>query len=385
MSAKQKRGVIDKATNFLSNTRNLIMAIATLVIAVAGAVAAILALVSGGTPPPIPEPEARFSGVRAYPDVGLNQFVVRSEEGEAPARPATPVKTGAIVYRLLADTAGTSTSPHGSVGARIEHGTGASRAQVVAVLDALPTSSQSTHGTRPGEASTQGGETGTQTGTTPAPSTATETATTTSAVTTTGPTTTGVAPSATQTTEPLIYDQAPTTTSTETAARTTSAGTRTPTAATRPGPEIVIPDSCRIAFCGATEEIDKALTDSPDAATAAAAVAELFRDSRAEILDHKLYPVGMAVAYSLKLIGWAHRRATLKWSLWSEGQNQALPRPWWRNITVAQITPTSNQEPLNGEFWVPIPPNHGNYFIHLKLYDAKGKARADSDSLPLVH
>jgi hypothetical protein len=396
---KEKRGVIDRVRDFLSSTKNLILTAGGL----ASAVAAILALVSGGGNP---EPQAKLSGVRAYSDVSLSQFDVRNEEGEAPEHPpgAAKTTTGAIVYRLLADTARTSTAPRRTAGARIEHGTGASRASVVAVLNAISTSSQSGRGTGPSEVPAQGSETRTQAGTTPAPAppTATETATTTSAVTTTGPATSGQAPptatqtagptttsqaplTANQTTEPPSGGGAPTTTSTQTSGGTTSARTRNPTTATRSGPEIVIPDRCRIAFCGATEEIDKALTDSPNAATAAAAVAELFRDSRAEVVGRRLYPIGVAVAYSLKLEGWAHRRATLRWSLWSEGENQALPRPWWRNITVAQITPSGNRETLSGEFWVPIPPNHGSYFIHLKVYDAKGVSRADSDSSPLVH
>jgi hypothetical protein len=366
MNSHEQRGSIDKIKDFLSSTKNLVLTLGAL----ASALAAIVALAPKGASTRESPLEASFSGVKAYPYVSLSQFDVRSGETEAPERSPAPTKIGAVLYRLLADRAGTSTSPRRTARARIEHGTGAPRGKVVEVLNALSTSNQTTGETKPSEPSegpTESSQTQTQASTTSAPATATET---------TGPTVTAETATTTGQT---------TTTSAETTGPRTSEHTRSPTETTQPGVEIVIPDSCRIAFCGATEEIDKALTDSPNAATAAAAVAELFRDSRAEIVGRKLYPIGVAVGYSLKLDGWAHRRATLRWSLWSEGDNQALPRPWWRNITVAQITPARSSETLNGEFWVPIPPKRGDYFVDLKVYDAKGVSHADSESSPLVH
>ncbi len=148
---------------------------------------------------------------------------------------------------------------------------------------------------------------------------------------------------------------------------------------------VVIPARCRSAICGATQEVEKALTYDPNPARAAQAVAALFKSSRAELVGRNLYPLGAEVSYDLVLKGFAHRRLTLEWSLLGRARRRALARPWWHNVVVAHITPTVAEQSLTGKFWVPEPPERGDYIVHLVLLDEHGTAYAASDSAPAFH
>jgi hypothetical protein len=148
---------------------------------------------------------------------------------------------------------------------------------------------------------------------------------------------------------------------------------------------IVLSSRCHSTVCGATQEIERALTYDPNPVKAAQAVAAVFNDSRAEVVGKRLYPIGAMVTYNVSLQGFAGREATLEWSLIGKANRRPLPRPWWRNIVVAHIKPAVNNESLDGTFWVPIPPEHGDYLVHLVLLDDNGVAHASSDSAPAFH
>jgi len=148
---------------------------------------------------------------------------------------------------------------------------------------------------------------------------------------------------------------------------------------------VVLSSRCHSTVCGATQEIERALTYDPNPVKAAQAVAAVFDDSRAEVVGKRLYPIGAMVTYNVSLQGFAGREATLEWSLIGKANRRPLPRPWWRNIVVAHIKPAVNNESLDGTFWVPIPPEHGDYLVHLVLLDDNGVAHASSDSAPAFH
>jgi hypothetical protein len=147
---------------------------------------------------------------------------------------------------------------------------------------------------------------------------------------------------------------------------------------------VVLPKECQ-STCGATQEIEKALTYDPNPVKAAEAVAAVFNDSRAEIVGRRLYPIGAMISYTVNLDGFAHRRATLEWSLLRQGKKRRLPKRWWHDVIVAHVEPTVNHESLSGTFWVPVPPERGDYLVHLALLDANGVSHASSDSQPAFH
>lgn len=221
-------------------------------------------------------------------------------------------------------------------GARVTEGTGASKGNVTAVLKAL------SHIGAPQAEAPSGGE-GQAPGA-PAPTTA--------------PTTTAPAP-------------AP------------PPGTPVPKAQSGLA-RIVLPHKCR-SSCGATQEIDQALTYDPNPVKAAEAVAAVFSNSRAEVVGRRLYPIGAEISYTVNLDGFAHSKAILEWSLVSRASGRPLAKPWWRNVVVAHIEPTVSRESLSGRFWVPVPPQRGDYLVHLVLLDANGVPHAAGDSAPTFH
>ena len=161
----------------------------------------------------------------------------------------------------------------------------------------------------------------------------------------------------------------------------TSASSATPAASA----QVVLSSRCHSTVCGATQEIERALTADPNPVKAAQAVAAAFIGSRAEVVGKQLYPIGAMVTYNVSLQGFANQELTLEWSLIGRANKRPLPRPWWRNVIVAQIKPAVNNESLDGTFWVPIPPEHGDYLVHLVLLDGSGVAHASSDSAPAFH
>jgi len=150
-------------------------------------------------------------------------------------------------------------------------------------------------------------------------------------------------------------------------------------------PRVVLSKRCASGECAATQEVERALTDDPNPVKAAKAVAAAFKNSRAEIVDKRLYPIGAMVTYDVSLSGFAHKATTLEWSLIGRASRRPLPKPWWRNIVVAHIRPVVDDESLSGTFWVPVPPERGDYLVHLVLVDSRGVAHASSDSEPAFH
>jgi len=128
--------------------------------------------------------------------------------------------------------------------------------------------------------------------------------------------------------------------------------------------------------------VDKELSYDPNPIKAAQAVAAIFTNSRAEVVGHRLYPVGALISYTVKLDGFAGSQATLKWSLWSMTSRQPLPRSWWRDVIAAQIRPSVPDESISGKFWVPMPPRRGDYVVQVVLTNSEGIANATSDSAP---
>jgi hypothetical protein len=171
---------------------------------------------------------------------------------------------------------------------------------------------------------------------------------------------------------------------TESAAPAPSAAPARGAASAQPT-HIVLPSRCSSRTCGATQEIERALTYDPNPVKAAEAVAAIFNDSRAEVVGRNLYPLGAEVSYNVTLKGFAHSTATIVWSLVGKADKRPLARPWWRDIVVAHVKPTVNEESLEGSFWVPMPPEHGNYLVKLALLDSSGVHHATSYSEPAFH
>jgi hypothetical protein len=148
------------------------------------------------------------------------------------------------------------------------------------------------------------------------------------------------------------------------------------------GVRLVLPRSCRTGSCGATQEIERAMTFDPNPIKAAQAVRTVFKNSRSERVGKSLYPLGAMVSYTVNLRGFAHKHPELRWALTGGARKHRLPRPWWHDVVVARIEPTVNDETMSGTFWVPLPPAYGRYQVHLIVLDEHEVEHGWRDSAP---
>jgi hypothetical protein len=435
-AAKRRR---ERVGEVLSTTPRRVLALAAAVGTITGAIAGVLALL-----PKSPEAlSASFSDVTAYPEVSLEQYDAR--EGSAIVGASHTASAGVLAYRLAADTTSLPTSTAATEEGQTTGSTDTTSTTPPATTSTTTTSegrsttstrapthttSTTTSSTGPAESPAKPGEPplkrrGKPVGIAPqkgpkraggrirrrSPSAPypQEEPVAPKAVTATPPPQSlhpvegallseGAGVSKGEVSQVLsLLEQAPP----KVAEQGSSEGEATsgteptsapppieaPTTSTAPGSsaQVVLPSRCRSAVCGATQEIERALTYDPNPVKAAQAVAAVFNDSRAEVVGKRLYPIGAMVAYNVSLQGFANREATLEWSLIGKANRRPLPRPWWRNIVVAHIKPVVNDESLDGTFWVPVPPEHGDYLVHLVLLDGNGVAHASSDSAPAFH
>ena len=422
----------ERIGELLSTTPRRVLALAAAVGTITGAIAGVLALL-----PKHPEVQsiASFSGVTAYPEISLEQYDAR--ESSAIVASSHTASTGVIAYNLAADTTSLPTSTSravepasttGSTPANTTPTTSTAEQPTTPTHTTPPTAPVPTEPVKPPMNPVEppikrkwkpvviapqkrpkraGGRIKQRSPSAPYP----QEEPVPSKVATAAPPkpqslhpvegallSEGAGVSKGEVSQVLsLLDHAPTSTpaaggtsgEVKSDAQPTSAPPTTETAASSATPgasaEVVLPSRCHSTVCGATQEIERALTYDPNPVKAAQAVAAVFNDSRAEVVGKRLYPIGAMVAYNVILQGFANRDLTLEWSLIGKANRRPLPRPWWRNIVVAHIKPTVNNESLDGTFWVPIPPEHGDYLVHLVLLDGNGVAHASSDSAPAFH
>ncbi len=133
------------------------------------------------------------------------------------------------------------------------------------------------------------------------------------------------------------------------------------------GVRLYVPSHCGTS-CALRPVIDQAIANySSNRALAAREIAAVFHDSRVEVFDGKLQPVGASVNYTVAVSGLADQLVRLEWTLYSKQSGQPLSREWWRNVIVKQIKPLSERVLVAGSFWAPVPPNPGDYYFQLRL------------------
>jgi hypothetical protein len=131
----------------------------------------------------------------------------------------------------------------------------------------------------------------------------------------------------------------------------------------------IVPSHCDTA-CGLRPTIDKAIADnSSNLAEAAREIAAAFTESRVQVFEHKPQPIGVIVYYKVHFVGFAGKRMILEWTLCSKSTGRPLPRTWWRNVIVKQFVPKSDGYRTSGNFWAPVPPEPGNYYFRLGVFE----------------
>ncbi|HEX4438250.1 MAG TPA: hypothetical protein VH061_15810 [Solirubrobacteraceae bacterium] len=122
--------------------------------------------------------------------------------------------------------------------------------------------------------------------------------------------------------------------------------------------------------CAIGPVIGKALSEyAANTDEAAREVASIFHDSRQGVFGHKRQPLGVAVHFSVDLVGYAGRLLLIEWSLCSTQTGRPLPREWLRNVPAEEVRPTIDRLKHSGNFWVPLPPKRGRYYLRLRVFD----------------
>jgi hypothetical protein len=432
-AARRRR---ERIGELLSTTPRRVVALAAAVGTITGAIAGVHALLPD---PPEPVSVASFSGVTAYPEISLEQYDVRERSTIVAA--SQTASTGVIAYSLAADTSSPTTSTSRAEAGEPPSTTGTTAANTTSTSSITDTQSTvppstPTHTTppptteqvkppvKPVEPPVEpkwkpvviksqkgpkrvGGRIKRRSPSAPYPQ---EEPAAAKAIATASPPPQSLHPvegallsegagvSKGEVSQVLSLLEHPPTSApaagstsgeAQSDTQTTSAPPSTETSASSAAPEasaqVVLSSRCHSTVCGATQEIERALTADPNPVKAAQAVAAVFDNSRAEVVGKRLYPIGAMVTYNVSLQGFANQGLTLEWSLIGRANKRPLPRPWWRNIVVAHIKPTVNNESLDGTFWVPVPPEHGDYLVHLVLLDGNGVPHASSNSAPAFH
>jgi hypothetical protein len=127
--------------------------------------------------------------------------------------------------------------------------------------------------------------------------------------------------------------------------------------------------------CAIGPVIGKALSEyAANTDEAARQVASIFHDSRQGVFGHKRQPLGVAVHFSVDLVGYAGRLLLIEWSLCSAQTGRPLPREWLRNVPAEEVRPTIDRLKHSGNFWVPLPPKQGRYYLRLRVFDGRSEA-----------
>ncbi len=391
---RKQKSFIERAKRFLTSARGLILTIGAL----AAAVGSVLALIPKPPPDPIPAVlKANFSNLRVDRDVALSEYEARigahalASVGRSPSHP--PYLPGSR-YRLAADIVQPILRPIPRPTLRhIVTTTTTTETPTTVTSSEIDRTIVTTDGTTTTESGAPDSTVITSDGTIPEPpKPATRLASKTSFV----------EPSSSSSTpfrvvgNTQVKEGAGALASQQTAV--VAALTSIPvTTAQLPGLEatnqasptdqsvrIAVPDSCPKA-CAVTSMIDQSLAHHSDPIAAARALERALAESRGQIRDNKFYPLGVTVSYTVELAGFAHREAILEWSLWSKSTHRPLPKRWLREVIAMQIKPEADDESFVSRFWIPYPPPHGNYVVHLTLYDSKGVAHGEAETAPPFH
>ncbi|MGN9912815.1 hypothetical protein ACTMTJ_35300 [Phytohabitans sp. LJ34] len=112
----------------------------------------------------------------------------------------------------------------------------------------------------------------------------------------------------------------------------------------------------------------------------AAGVDNIFQQARKVPADES-EPLGVVVTVELELTGMRDRPAHLSWSMWQQGGARRLHGEWLNTNLAYRLVATSDRDTASLDFWIPLPPEHGAYFIRSVLaVDGATVASADSET-----
>ena len=95
----------------------------------------------------------------------------------------------------------------------------------------------------------------------------------------------------------------------------------------------------------------------------------------------KWQPLGELVSVDLELAGLKGQPVFLSWSIFQEHGPSHLPGKWLGNFVTYRLEATTNDDTGTVEMWIPLPKQHGPYFLRLTLTTG-GATLASMNSSP---
>jgi hypothetical protein len=77
--------------------------------------------------------------------------------------------------------------------------------------------------------------------------------------------------------------------------------------------------------------------------------------------------LGELVSVDLELAGLQGQPVLLSWSIFPKDGQSHLPGKWIGNFVAYRLDATTNDDTGTLEMWIPLPRQHGPYFIRLTL------------------
>jgi hypothetical protein len=90
--------------------------------------------------------------------------------------------------------------------------------------------------------------------------------------------------------------------------------------------------------------------------------------------------LGELINVNLELAGLQGQPVILSWSIFQKDGQNHLPRSWLGNFAAYRLEGTTGDDTGTLEMWIPLPKQHGPYFVHLALTTTGGDSLASMDS-----
>jgi hypothetical protein len=151
-------------------------------------------------------------------------------------------------------------------------------------------------------------------------------------------------------------------------------------------PETKLPENCRYETVDGQPQVlcrqAQALLFLPDdevedtggdqVAANAEALLKVLRNTRSRPLPSgKSEPLGVTVHFDLTVEGYQGKEIDVRWSLYDAGSRSRLSPDWLVNRRALRARPEVQSDSAEGEFWIPLPPQKGPYYVRIAAYDGR--------------
>jgi hypothetical protein len=94
----------------------------------------------------------------------------------------------------------------------------------------------------------------------------------------------------------------------------------------------------------------------------------------------KWQPLGELISVDMELVGLQGQPVVLSWSIFQKDGPSHLSAKWIGNFVAYRLDATTNDDTGTLEMWIPLPKQHGPYFVRLTLITGAGASLASMDS-----